>query len=260
MTYERGKQHRMTWFKVDDTLAGHPKPRRAGLPAMGLWVVAGAFCGQNLTDGFVPEWYVASWPRGKQHAAALVDAGLWAVSERDGDSGWLFHEWHQANPTREEELQKREKRADAGRKGGLKSGSRRRSASTKPEANAKANASAVALSKTEPKGVEPRPDPYSVPKGTAGETESETANQQAGRVTKTYTDRVRLSNFMAVRGVVKTALAENTEPVVIAALTDLAEDEMPVTAASLLLAIKRHKPAKQRIHNLMDAPIRVVAQ
>ena len=249
----------MSWFKVDDSLAGHPKPRRAGLPAMGLWVVAGAFCGQNLTDGFVPEWYVASWPRGKQHAAALVSAGLWTESESNGESGWQFHEWHQANPYREEELEKRAKRADAGRKGGLKSGRTRRSASTKSEANAEANASRGASSKKEARGVEPRPDPYSVPKGTGDEDEPETPNQQAGRVAKTYTDRVKLSNFMAVRGVVKTALAEHPESVVVAALKELADDERPVTAASMLIAVRRAKPAKPRYHNPMDVPIRQVA-
>lgn len=250
----------MTWFKVDDSLAGHPKPRRAGLAAMGLWVVAGAFCGQNLTDGFVPCWYVASWPRGKSHALALVDAGLWHVSERDGEAGWQFHEWHQANPSRDEELQKREKRAEAGRKGGLKSGRSRNRASTKHEATAKANASAVASSKNEPKGVEPRPDPYSEPKGSAHNAKPETENQRAQRVTRTYTDRVKLSNFMAVCGVVKTALRENDENAVIAALNDIADEERPVTAGSLLVALKRHKPQKQRIFNPMDVPIRTVAQ
>jgi len=49
----------MTWFKVDDSLAGHPKPRRAGKQAMGLWVIAGSWCAQQLTNGVVPTHMLA---------------------------------------------------------------------------------------------------------------------------------------------------------------------------------------------------------
>lgn len=98
----------MTWFKVDDTLAAHTKPRKAGLPAMGLWVLSGAYASQQLTDGFVPAWYVEGFPSGRKHAAALVTAGLWTESERDDEPGWQFHDWDQANPTREEVQRKRD--------------------------------------------------------------------------------------------------------------------------------------------------------
>lgn len=98
----------MTWFKVDDTLAGHPKARKAGLPAMGLWTVAGSWASQQLTDGFVPGWYVETWPQGRKLAARLVDARLWNVGEHDGEPGWWFHEWEHANPLREQVLRDRE--------------------------------------------------------------------------------------------------------------------------------------------------------
>jgi hypothetical protein len=62
----------MSWFRVDDTLAAHPKTRRAGLAAMGLWTVAGSWSSQQLTEGFVPDWFVATWPQGKKLAAQLV--------------------------------------------------------------------------------------------------------------------------------------------------------------------------------------------
>jgi hypothetical protein len=92
----------MTWFKVDDTLSAHPKARRAGLAAMGLWVVAGSWCSQQLTDGFVPGWYADTWPDGRKLAEALVAARMWSEVEVDGEEGWLFHEWTQANPTAEQ--------------------------------------------------------------------------------------------------------------------------------------------------------------
>jgi hypothetical protein len=95
----------VTWFRVDDGLATHPKPRAAGLTGMGLWVVSGAYAGQQLTDGFVPDWYIESWKDGKKAATSLVKAGLWVPS--DEDAGYVFHDWHQSNPTREDELERR---------------------------------------------------------------------------------------------------------------------------------------------------------
>ena len=87
----------MTWFKVDDTLGSHPKARAAGLAAMGLWVTAGAWASQHLTGGFVPDWYVKSWPSGQKRAANLVQSGLWI----EVDSGYKFHQWEERQPTKE---------------------------------------------------------------------------------------------------------------------------------------------------------------
>jgi hypothetical protein len=87
----------MPWFRVDDNLASHPKVRTAGLPAMGLWVVCGAYASQYLTEGFVPEWFVVSWPQGKKLARELVAANLWFVSP----GGWTFHQWDQRQLTKE---------------------------------------------------------------------------------------------------------------------------------------------------------------
>lgn len=96
----------MSWFKVDDTLGTHPKARAAGNPAMGLWVMAGSWSAQQLTDGHVPEWFVGGFRNGPRDAAALVAAGLWSPTLE----GWEFHEWDQANPTRADVLAEREAR------------------------------------------------------------------------------------------------------------------------------------------------------
>lgn len=88
----------MPWFKVDDTLHSHPKARGAGLPALGLWSLAGSYCSQYVTEGHVPEWFVTSWPQGKRLASALVNAGLWMPV----DDGWQFHDWDHYQMTREE--------------------------------------------------------------------------------------------------------------------------------------------------------------
>ena len=95
----------MPWFRVDDTLSSHPKARAAGLAAMGLWTVAGAYSMQYLTEGRVPDWYVQSWPEGPELAERLVAFGLWSRE----DDGWLFHQWEERQPTKAYILAEREK-------------------------------------------------------------------------------------------------------------------------------------------------------
>lgn len=83
----------MSWFPVDDAFHSHPKARRAGFEAIGLWTVSGSYCMAYLTDGFVPEWFVKEKPKGLALAKRLVDAGLWRVGENAGETGWWFHQW-----------------------------------------------------------------------------------------------------------------------------------------------------------------------
>jgi hypothetical protein len=61
----------MPYFPVDDKLHSHRKAIRAGVAAMGLWVLAGSWASDHGTDGFVPDY----------------------VAERSDEKGWLFHEW-----------------------------------------------------------------------------------------------------------------------------------------------------------------------
>lgn len=83
----------MPHFRVDDALHSHPKARQAGLEAMGLWNLCGSYCMGYLTDGFVPEWYVKTWPKGMALAKRLVTARMWYPAEKDGETGWQFHEF-----------------------------------------------------------------------------------------------------------------------------------------------------------------------
>lgn len=83
----------MPWFKVDDTLHSHPKPRRAGLAAMGLWGMAGSYSMAYKLNGFVPAYFVTSWPGGRKLADVLVKNDQWDIGERDGEPGWFFHDW-----------------------------------------------------------------------------------------------------------------------------------------------------------------------
>lgn len=98
----------MPFHRTDDQMHGHPKARRAGLPALGLWVMAGSHSMAYKTDGFVPDWFVSSWPGGKKAADALVREGLWDTAIREPENGesretgYQFHDWHDYNPTADE--------------------------------------------------------------------------------------------------------------------------------------------------------------
>lgn len=90
----------MAWLKVDDQLHGHKKARRSGVAAMGLWVLAGSWCAAELSDGFVPASVCAQWsPQYRKLAATLVTERLWAPHVKEGEDGWLFHDWAEYQPS-----------------------------------------------------------------------------------------------------------------------------------------------------------------
>ena len=102
----------MTWVKLDDSFADHPKVLQAGLPAVGLYVIALAHSSRHLTDGHITDAFVDR-SAGRQAgtlAQALVTAGLWT---RNGD-GWDIHDYLDFNPSRDTILQRR--RQDSSRK------------------------------------------------------------------------------------------------------------------------------------------------
>jgi hypothetical protein len=95
----------MPWFKIDDTFYRHRKVRKLGsekISAIGLWGLAGTWCAENLTDGFVPRSEVVAWDSRFRYAKRLVDVGLWEVADEDGEPGWQFHDWAQYQPKGED--------------------------------------------------------------------------------------------------------------------------------------------------------------
>lgn len=97
----------MVWFNVDDTLAFHPKAIAAGNAALGLWVRAGSWSAQTLSDGFVPRQIARSLGSVGQ-CKALVTAGLWV----EVDGGYRFHEWDERQQTKEDvEARRKSERA-----------------------------------------------------------------------------------------------------------------------------------------------------
>ena len=72
----------MPWFKIDDKAHSHPKWLKAGNAALGLFVRAGSYSAQHLTEGIVPGVLVPLYGTGAQ-AAKLVKAGLWHAASHD---------------------------------------------------------------------------------------------------------------------------------------------------------------------------------
>lgn len=93
----------MVWFKNDDAFWRHRKIRKLGkdkLPAVGLWQLAGTWCADNTTDGFVPCEQVEEWDPRLRYAKRLVDVALWHEAEHDGEAGYQFHDWAEYQPTK----------------------------------------------------------------------------------------------------------------------------------------------------------------
>jgi hypothetical protein len=83
----------MTWFKVDDNLAFHPKTVAAGNAALGLWVRAGSWSAHTHTDGIIPN-EIASTIGTRNQIGRLVSSGFWIPK----GNGFEFHEWHERQP------------------------------------------------------------------------------------------------------------------------------------------------------------------
>jgi hypothetical protein len=88
----------MTWFKVSDNFAFHTKALAAGNRALGLWVRAGSYAGQHLTNGHITLGLVVALGGTKKDAQSLVEAGLWEAAP----GGWCFHDWADFNPLKED--------------------------------------------------------------------------------------------------------------------------------------------------------------
>jgi len=87
----------MVWFQVDDGMWSHPKMLGLSDGAGWLWVRAGAYCAQHLTDGVVPPAALRILAATDSNVAELVDAGLWEIIPE----GHTFHDWDAYQRTRE---------------------------------------------------------------------------------------------------------------------------------------------------------------
>ena len=106
------------WARVDDGWWCHPKVMTLSLAARGLWVSALSWsCAQRQSQ--VPASFLVMVGATADECRELAAAGLWEVGDADG---WVIHDWAEY-----QDLSTSERRAEAGRKGGKRSGEARRS-------------------------------------------------------------------------------------------------------------------------------------
>ena len=159
----------MTWVRIDDRFPTHRKALAAGPLGRDLYVCALAYSNLHLTDGQIPRAAlesISACPPGhagrgvnawssivKRTAERLVEVGLWEA--RDG--GYQIHDFHAwGNKTANEVNGLRHQKAEAGRRGGHRSGEARR----KQSASSTFEAPGQALSKQSGSGAS-NPSPLS---------------------------------------------------------------------------------------------------
>jgi len=111
----------MSWFKVDDGFHDHPKVHALAEHAdqrfplcVAIWTLSGCYAARHGTDGRVTLATLRRLAPGSSRAdleraaSDLVTVGLW---ERDGES-YLFHDWADYQPTREQKAAKRDQERD----------------------------------------------------------------------------------------------------------------------------------------------------
>lgn len=128
----------MTWAKLDDGILDNPKVVQVGVFGF-AWYTAGlVYCNRNLTDGFIPLGVADRLlsPRVVEGGGKIVTAAMTCGMQGDDFDaerviGWLVaaelwepvpggfrvHDFLEHNPSRDEVLELRKKRADAGRRG-----------------------------------------------------------------------------------------------------------------------------------------------
>ena len=99
----------MAWFRVDDQFGTNPKvmqiPRAERHACLGLWLHAGVWSAQHLTDGRIPGYMLDELGADVSHRDRLVTVGLW---REDGDDV-VFNDWVDYQPSRVDVLAMREK-------------------------------------------------------------------------------------------------------------------------------------------------------
>lgn len=246
----------MPWFKVDDSLHSHPKVRRAGLAAMGLWAVAGSYSSQYVTEGFIPEWFVLAQKSGRKLADSLVAAGLWDRSERAGESGYQFHDWGHFQMTKAEVEATRERNRERQRKYREK----RHQAGSDTVSNGVTNSGSNGPP-TLPYPTQPNPTLPTSKKQEEVGSEAYVSNARGTehheglsrsfpahivKIANRYTDKVGLSDRSKVCTVVEQAVKSGYISTSIEdALDRLVANRLPVTADTLRIEIEgRRAPAR----------------
>lgn len=223
------------YIKVSNNIEDHPKISCLSSGSAWLLITTWCWCSRHLTDGKVPAKVFAKRGTARQRSE-LIRAGLVEV-QPDGDVVMHDYQLHQMSGSEVRSLST--KRAEAGRKGGRQKQANR---VAKQVANARDGATGLPSKSVPDVDVDKRTTTSAAPSAPrAGDSEgvTEPTENRVNRIARTYTDVVKLSNFLAVRGIVKKAVqADYTDDQVIGALGRLAEDHRPVTTETLRIEIE----------------------
>lgn len=123
----------MTWVRIDDGFADHPKILAAGPLAIVAQIRALCYCARHLTDGHLPEPAAAQLLADLSPLTAdvLIEAKLWHRNGR----GYVVHDYLRYNPTRHAVMKLRANRKKAGQAGGQASASARAGGGASTELN-----------------------------------------------------------------------------------------------------------------------------
>ena len=96
----------MSWIKIDDNFADHPKFVALSNDAVATWARALGYCNRHMTDGKIglaAARLCTRLPRPDKAIAELVKVGLWEQTE-DGFQFHDYHQWNESRATRERKL------------------------------------------------------------------------------------------------------------------------------------------------------------
>lgn len=106
----------MTWVRLDDSMTEHPKVANLSHAAFRMHIEGLCYSARTLSDGFIPAGIARRLllSGARRAGAELVAAGVWDAV----DGGYAIHDFLEYQPSRLQVLELREKRSEAGRKGG----------------------------------------------------------------------------------------------------------------------------------------------
>lgn len=266
----------MSWAKIDDRLHSHTKVRKAGLEAMGLWVLCLSHCAAQLTDGFVDmvDIETTGGANGLALAERLVTAGLWQHVE----GGFQFRDYLEHNPSAEEVKAQREKykQRHAKRKPGEKAVSVASTRDAHGAAHVAAHGATRVLLTEQPHeqphelltSPDPDPDPDPVSNGTHTSPARVHEREASGATLEIVT---ALRSHPELTAVATVVLAEQIEgrrmgkgtpiPWIVAAIGDVARDAgaesatgSPLAAAPLAKMVVRYCDRARAPQDVNAAP------
>lgn len=168
---------------MDDGWTEHPKLVTAGPMAALLWAAGLAYCNrQKKRTGIIPAAQVPGLFVGLRGtsvlAGRLVEVGLWEEVE----GGFVIHDYHDYQPSTEEQERRNAARSAAGRLGGQRSGESRRSkAEANGEAKPKQVASTIEANAKQTREANANPDPVSLSSLISSSSRAEDPTCQVGR-------------------------------------------------------------------------------